>query len=73
MDFSRAVSLTSLLQTDPLEHHCGLYRMKSGANQSVVLESERRLKVSNILNMFSKQTVSIVHHVYKSLFNPSLQ
>ena len=54
--------LTSFLQTDPLEHHFGLYRMMSGANYHIsylqILESERRLKVSNILNLFSKQTVS---------------
>ena len=40
--------LTSFLQTDPLEHHFGLYRMMSGANYHVsylqILESERRLK-----------------------------
>ena len=54
--------LTSFLQTDPLEHHFGLYRMMSGANYHVsylqILESERRLRVSSILNLFSKQTVS---------------
>ena len=54
--------LTSFLQTDPLEHHFGLYRMMSGSNYHVsylqILESERRLKVSNILNLFSSQTVS---------------
>ena len=54
--------LTSFLQTDPLEHHFGLYRMMSGANYHIsylqILESKRRLKVSNILNLFSKQTVS---------------
>ena len=54
--------LTSFLQTDPLEHHFGLYRMMSGSNYHVsylqILESVRRLKVSNILNLFSSQTVS---------------
>ena len=54
--------LTSFLQTDPLEHHFGLYRMMSGSNYHVsylqILESERRLKVSNILSLFSNQTVS---------------
>ena len=54
--------LTSFLQTDPLEHHFGLYRMMSGSNYHVsylqILESERRLKVSNILSMFSNQTIS---------------
>ena len=53
--------LTSFLQTDPLEHHFGLYRMMSGANYHIsylqILESERRLKVSNILKLLSSQTV----------------
>ena len=51
--------LTSFLQTDPMEHHFGLYCMRSGANYHVsylqILESERRLKVSNILRLFSNQ------------------
>ena len=46
-----------LFQTDALEHHFGLYRMMSGANYHIYycqfLESERRLKVSTILNLFS--------------------
>ena len=54
--------LTPFLQTEPLEHHFGLYRMMSGANYHVsylqILESERRLKVSNILSLFSDQIVS---------------
>ena len=54
--------LTSFLQTDPLEHHFGLYRMMSGANYHVsylqILESERCLKVSNILSLSSSQNVS---------------
>ena len=54
--------LTSFLQTDPLEHHFGLYRMKSGANYHVsylqIIESERRLKVSSILKLFSSQSDS---------------
>ena len=45
--------LTYFLQTDPLKHHFGLNRIMSGANYHVsylqILESERRLKVSNIL------------------------
>ena len=49
--------LTYFLQTNTLEHHFGLYRMMSGANYHIsycqVLESERRLKVSTILNLFS--------------------
>ena len=54
--------LTAFLQTDPLEHHFGLYRMMPGANYHVsylqILESDRRLKVSNILSLFSDQIVS---------------
>ena len=53
--------LTSFLQTDPLEHHFGLYRMMSGTKYHVsyqqILESERRLKVSNILSIFSSKPV----------------
>ena len=49
--------LTYFLQTDALEHHFGLYRMMSGGNYHIsycqLLESERRLKVSTILNLFS--------------------
>ena len=51
--------LSYFLQTDALEHHFGVYRMMSGANYHIsycqVLESERRLKVSTILNIFSNQ------------------
>ena len=51
--------LSYFLQTDPIEHHFGLYRMLSGANYHIslcqILESERRLKVSDILNLFSQQ------------------
>ena len=49
--------LTSFLQNDPLEHHFGIYRMMSGAQYHIsfcqILESERRLKLSNILKIFS--------------------
>ena len=52
--------LSSFLQNDSLEHHFGLYRMLSGANYQVtacqVYESERRLKISSILKLFSKQS-----------------
>ena len=51
--------LSYFLQTDPIEHHFGLYTMLSGANYHIslcqILESERRLKVSDILNLFSQQ------------------
>ena len=48
--------LTSFLQTDPSEHHFGLYRVMSGANYHVaylqILESERSLKVKGSFNHF---------------------
>ena len=51
--------LSSFLQTDPLEHHFGLYRMMSGSNYHIsylkILETERRLKISNILKIFASQ------------------
>ena len=51
--------LTSFLQTDPLEHHFGLYLMMSGSNYHIsylqILETERRLKLSNILKIFASQ------------------
>ena len=55
--------LSSFLQNDSLEHHFGLYRMLSGAHYHVtacqVYESERRLKISSILRLFSKQSSNI--------------
>ena len=51
--------LKSRLQNDPIEHHFGLYRMMSGAqyhiSYSQILESERRIKLSSMLMLFSKQ------------------
>ena len=51
--------LTSRLQNDPIEHHFGLYRMMSGAQYHIsysrILESERRIKLSSMLKLFSKQ------------------
>ena len=51
--------LTSRLQNDPIEHHFGLYRMMSGAqyhiSYSQILESERRIKLSSMLKLFSEQ------------------
>ena len=51
--------LISRLQNDPIEHHFGLYRMMSGAqyhiSYSQILESERRIKLSSMLKLFSKQ------------------
>ena len=49
-------------QTDPLEHHFGLYRMMSGSNYHVsygqILETERRLKISSVLKLFSQEPSS---------------
>ena len=54
--------LTSRLQNDPIEHHFGLYRMMSGAHYHVsysqIIESERRIKLSSILKIFSKKEQS---------------
>ena len=51
--------LTSRLQNDPIEHQFGLYRMMSGAQYHVtysqILESQRRMNISNILKLFSQQ------------------
>ena len=51
--------LSSFLQNDPLEHHFALYRMMSGAQYLIsycqILETERRLKLSRILELFSKK------------------
>ena len=48
-----------LTQNDPLEHHFGLYRMMSGAQYHIsycqILETERRLKLSRILELFSEK------------------
>ena len=53
--------LSSFLQNDPLEYHFGLYRMMSGAQYHIsycqVLETERRIKLSSILKLFSKKPV----------------
>ena len=55
-----AYVLTNFLQTDPLEHHFGLYRKMSGSNYHVsysqILETERRLKISCIHKLFSQQS-----------------
>ncbi|KAI6652430.1 Transposable element P transposase [Oopsacas minuta] len=68
--------LSAFLQTDPLEHHFGLYRMMVGSNYHIsyiqILESERRLKLSNILKMFSDQQDSCqsIHTFAKSFTSP---
>ena len=53
--------LSSFLQNDPLEHHFGLYRMMSGAQYHIsycqILETERRIKLSSLLKLFSKKQV----------------
>ena len=54
--------LSSRLQNDPIEHQFGLYRMMSGAQYHIsytqILESQRRLNLSNILKLFSHQNKS---------------
>ena len=51
--------LSSRLQNDPIEHQFGIYRMMSGAQYHItysqILESQRRLNLSNILKLFSLQ------------------
>ena len=53
--------LSSFVQNDPIEHHFGLYRQMSGSNYNVSvcqeLESERTLKLSNILKLYKRQTI----------------
>ncbi|KAI6658151.1 Transposable element P transposase [Oopsacas minuta] len=68
--------LSEFLQTDPLEHHFGLYCMMTGSNYHIsyiqILESERRLKLSNILKMFSDQQDSCqsIYTFVKSFTSP---
>ena len=70
--------LSSFLQTDPLEHHFGLYRMMSGSNYHIsylqILETERRIKLSSILNMFTDQQNSFqsIQTFVKSFSSPSV-
>ena len=49
--------LSARIQNDLLEHHFGLYIQMSGAHYHItycqILESERRLQLSNILKVFS--------------------
>ena len=52
--------LTTRIQNDPLEHNFGLYRQMSGSNYKIsycqILESERRLQLSNLLKfLYIKQ------------------
>ena len=58
--------LTSRIQNDPLEHHFGLYRQMSGSHYQIsysqILESERRLQLSNILKLFDIKTKSDTIH-----------
>ncbi|KAI6655601.1 hypothetical protein LOD99_2099 [Oopsacas minuta] len=48
--------LTARIQNDPLEHHFGLYRQMSGSKYQIsfnqIVESERRLQLSNLLKVF---------------------
>ena len=67
--------LTSRIQNDPLEHHFGLYRQMSGSNYNMsysqVLESERRLQLSNILKFFyiKQQTDTVSLKEYLRTFS----
>ena len=70
--------LTSFLQNDPLEHHFGLYRMMSGAQYHIsycqILESERRIKLSSILKLFSSHATTeqlSISDVISSFSTPS--
>ena len=70
---------SSFLQTDPLKHHFGLYRLMSGSNYYIsylqVLETERRLKLSSILKMFPNQystSFESLQNFIKSFSSPSL-
>ena len=51
--------LSSFLQTDPLKHHFGLYRMMAGAQYHItycqILETERRIKLSNIIKLLPRK------------------
>ena len=51
--------LTGFLQNDSLEKHFGVYRLMSGCNYNIsvcqILESERRIKLSNILKIYRAQ------------------
>ncbi|KAI6648710.1 Transposable element P transposase [Oopsacas minuta] len=68
--------LSAFLPTDPLEHHFGLYRMMAGSIHHIsyiqILESVRRLKLSNILKMFSDQRdpCQSIHTFVKSFTSP---
>ena len=70
--------LSSFLQTDPLEHHFGLYRMMSGSNYHIsylqILETERRLKLSTVLNIFFQQSDSSlsIQTFVKSFTSPDI-
>ncbi|KAI6658298.1 hypothetical protein LOD99_15567 [Oopsacas minuta] len=68
--------LSAFQQTDQLEHHCGLYRMMADSSYHIsyiqILETERRLKLSNILKMFSDQQDSSksIHSLVRSTTSP---
>ena len=51
--------LTGFLQNDSLEKHFGVYRFMSGCNYNIsicqILESERRIKLPNILKLYRVQ------------------
>ncbi|KAI6648417.1 Transposable element P transposase [Oopsacas minuta] len=57
---SFAYVLSSFLQNDPIEHHFGISRMMNAAQYNVtfcqVLQSERLIKISTTLKLFSSST-----------------
>ena len=56
-------------------HHFGLYHMMSGAQYNVsllqVLESKRRIKLANILNLFARQHLE--RPSLQTFLKPSIQ
>ena len=69
--------LTARIQNDALEHHFGLYRQMSGSHYQIsfnqILESVRRLQLSNILKVFalkygaisSEDNISLKEYLHK--------
>ena len=62
VSFRHSCFPTSRLQKARIGHQFGLYQMMSGAQYKIsylrILESQRQLKVSNILKLFSQQNES---------------
>ena len=66
--------LMGKFQTDKLENRFGLYRRMSGCNYNVsvaqVLESEKKLKIMNILKLSSANSTHKISHIFDSLTEP---